>query len=160
MNQSNHFDAPWGWLLTGVTATLVLLLSGFLVAAAVRADATGIVWPLLALIAGAFFVIRGYELAGDVLRIERLGWRSHIKLQGLRSVIIDPALLRCSLRVGNGGFFCFSGWFRNRKLGWYRLFATDPRRAVLRRFDDRKVVVTPDDPELFAAQVKRLAGLL
>ncbi len=159
MNQSNHFGAPWGWLLTGVTAALVLLLSGFLVAAAVRADATGIVWPLFVLVAGAFSVIRGYKLAGDVLLVERLGWHSKVRLQGLRSVIIDPALLRLSLRVGNGGFFCFSGWFWNRKLGWYRLFATDPRRAVLLRFADRKVVVTPDDPELFARHLKQLAGL-
>ncbi len=52
--------------------------------------------------------------------------------------------MKGSIRTfGNGGLFCFSGRFRNRKLGSYRAFATDPKLAVVLRFPDKIVVVTP-----------------
>jgi hypothetical protein len=57
---------------------------------------------------------------------------------------------------GNGGFFCFAGWFRNSKLGVYRLFGTDAKLAVVLRFSDKTVVITPDDPQKFVTDINTL----
>jgi len=58
--------------------------------------------------------------------------------------------MRGSIRTfGNGGLFSFTGFYRNRLLGAYRAFVTDPRQAVVLRFPKRNVVVSPGAPEEF-----------
>ena len=121
-------------------------------------------WAFVGVVAGTLaalaFMVRGYEVEADAVNIVRPGWRTRIPLAGLEAVEADPALLRGSLRLmGNGGFFSITGWFWNRRLGRYRLFANDGRLAVLLRFPDRRVVVTPGDPGRFAAAVREAAGL-
>ena len=56
--------------------------------------------------------------------------------------------LRAPEFAGNG-LFAITGWFRNRKLGLFRAFATAPRHSVVLRFDDRTLVISPEDPERF-----------
>jgi len=51
--------------------------------------------------------------------------------------------------LGNGGLFSFSGLFYSRRLGRYRLFATDPKRLVVMIMPRRTVVISPADPEAF-----------
>ena len=64
-----------------------------------------------------------------------------------------------SIRVGNGGLFVFSGYFWTRALGWFRLYGNDILgRAVLLDFGDRKVVITPGDPQAFVAAAEKLIG--
>lgn len=46
--------------------------------------------------------------------------------------------------------------FYNRALGRYRLFATDPKRAVVMLLPARTVVVTPEDPDAFIRVVRDL----
>jgi hypothetical protein len=113
-----------------------------------------IVAPLLLLGATAFFMIRGYRLTAQTLLVQRLGWQTALSLDDLQSAEVDPEAMRRSLRTfGNGGLFCVAGHFWNRKLGAYRAFATDPQRAVVLRFSNRTVVVTPDRPETFVAMI-------
>ncbi len=82
--------------------------------------------------------------------MQRVGWVSTVNLSGLVSAEVDPFAITKSLRLfGNGGMFCFAGVFRNKRLGTFRLFGTDPGRAVVLRFPGRTVVVTPDRPEEF-----------
>ena len=102
------------------------------------------------------FVVTGYQLDGPVLLVHRLGWATRIDLHQLDRAESDPAACRHSLRLcGNGGLFSFTGLFRSRKLGNYRLFATDVKRAVVLSFGERKVVVTPKSPCQFLAGVAR-----
>jgi hypothetical protein len=62
-----------------------------------------------------------------------------------------------SIRIsGNGGLFVFCGLFRNSKLGVYRAFCTDASHAVVLRFPDRTIVVTPAQPEKFVNAIKEL----
>ncbi len=110
--------------------------------------------PMLTLLISAFFTIRGYRLGNGSLCVRRLGWENRLDLSRLTSATVDPEALNRSLRLfGNGGFFCFAGWFRNSKLGVYRAFATDAKRAVVLRFANRTVVVTPDDPQKFVTAI-------
>ena len=113
--------------------------------------------PLLFVAGTAPFMVRGYSVTNGALIIHRLGWDFRIELDSLISIDADPAALNGSIRLaGNGGLFAFCGWFRNRKLGVYRAFCTDTAHAVVLRFPDRTVVVTPDQPEKFVAAIKEL----
>ncbi len=99
-------------------------------------------------------MVRGYVLIDRALIIERTGWENRLDLSRLISAEVDPDALRGSLRLfGNGGFFSFTGWFRNKKLGVYRAYATDTKRTVVLRFSDKTVVITPDDPQKFVAEI-------
>jgi hypothetical protein len=60
--------------------------------------------------------------------------------------------------LGNGGFFAFTGYFRNKELGAYRAFMTDRRLAVVLRFPDRVIVVSPDRPEDFVSAISLYAS--
>lgn len=100
----------------------------------------------------AFFVVRGYDVRRGEILVQRLVWRTRIPLPGLRSAVIDPdAMKRAIKTMGNGGFFCWTGWFRNKRLGAFRAFVTDPARSVVLDFGDRRLVVSPDRPEAFVA---------
>jgi hypothetical protein len=50
---------------------------------------------------------------------------------------------------GNGGLFAIHGWFQNRELGRYRAFVTDPDHAVVLRWPQVTVVVSPGEPARF-----------
>jgi hypothetical protein len=167
------FRAPWGAPLTLMTAACTLIclclsLPGLVVAigsvAALRAIGMSMmpiwaVWlfvavPMLTLILSAAFMVRGYVVTDSALIIKRLGWTTLLNLSQLNSATVDPDAVGRSVRLfGNGGFFAFAGWFRNKKLGVYHAYATDTKKAVVLRFADKTVVVTPDDPQKFVAEL-------
>jgi hypothetical protein len=163
------FSAPWGGpliLMTAVCAVLCLLLPlpGVLIALGSSALGMSAIppwagWPLaavplLTLGLSAAFMVRGYILTDVSLSIKRLGWETRLDLSRLNSATVDPEALQRSVRIfGNGGLFSFTGWFRNKKLGSYRVFATDAKRAVVLRFAGKTIVLTPDDPQKFVAEI-------
>ena len=153
-----HFRAPWGksLMVASTFATLVCLgvtyamwtlpMDGSL--APLR------LWlgllPLAVILACALFMVRGYSIENGTLLIDRLFWKTHVSLRELRSVKFDATATNRSIRTfGNGGFFSFTGYFRNKELGSYRAFMTDRRRAVVLRFPSSVVVISPDRPEDF-----------
>ena len=158
------FNAPW-------SATLALM-TGFCVIFCLAISVMGVVsvpaslgfaqWvtriaPLLIIFGGALFCVRGYTLRERTLLIKRLLWSTRLDLSNLVSATHDPEVMEGSLRAfGNGGLFSFCGLYRNGKLGFYRAFATDPKRAVILRFSNRTVVITPDLPEQFVDEVTAL----
>jgi Bacterial PH domain len=109
-----------------------------------------------------FFSIRGYVLDAVSIHVLRPGWKTTVMLAGLQSATHDADAMSRSIRTfGNGGLFCIAGAFRNTTLGAYCAFATDPARAVVLKFQDRTVVLTPDRPDEFVAKIRamrRLAG--
>ncbi len=112
--------------------------------------------PLAIVIAAALFAIRGYSLERDSIIVQRPLWATRLPRTGLISATHDPAAVRGGMRVfGNGGLFSFSGWFRNKQLGTYRAYITDHSRAVVLRYSNRIVVVSPGDPERFVRDVMR-----
>jgi hypothetical protein len=167
------FKAPWSAPLVLMTAActvvcLLLPLPGVMIvhvsSATLRALGMSVIppwagWPLIVLpplivVISAAFMVRGYVLTDTSLFIKRPGWKTRLDLSRLNSVVVDPDALHGSFRLlGNGGFFSFTGWFRNKKLGGYRAFATDAKRAVVLRFADKTVVITPGDPQKFADEI-------
>ncbi|MEM9303023.1 MAG: PH domain-containing protein [Pseudomonadota bacterium] len=158
-----EFSAPWSILLKATTGICVLILCGIAVVGLV-AGPRKLLWqlavvglPLTFLFLALPFTILGYRIERDVLKVRRLGWATSIPLDGLRSVHADPDAMARSLRVfGNGGLFCFAGRFRNQALGNYRAWATDPGNAVVLKFDDRTLVVTPGRRNAFVFTLTKL----
>jgi hypothetical protein len=151
-----YYRAPWGRFLIVISATVSALLGGMTVAGAVLLamhQPVGLALlfvPLVVLVCSVPFAILGYSLEGSELLVRRLGWHSRVSVEGLREIIIDPKAMRKSLRLfGNGGLFAFAGWFWNRRIGRYRAFATDFKRAVVLKFPQRTIVITPEKPEEF-----------
>jgi|SRR5580704_12651255 hypothetical protein len=164
MSITAAFGAPWGRMLKLTTVLAFFVCFGIpLIGLASYSDFPGplrwtmMLLPLLFVAGAAAFMIRGYTVSDGVLIIHRLGWNLHVELNSLISAEADPAALQGSVRLaGNGGLFAFCGWFRNAKLGVYRAFCTDSAHAVVLRFPDRTVVVTPDQPGKFVEAVKEL----
>ena len=163
-----RFNAPWGRALKVMTGITVLILIHIPVIGMFSGPQGSVVWTLsmivvpllLTLAIAAFFLIRGYVLTGDVLLVQRLGWNSKLDLSGLTAAEADPRAMAKSIRTfANGGMFCFAGIFRNKKLGFYRVFATDPKLAVVLRFNSRVVVVTPENPEEFVCRIREMKNL-
>ena len=160
------FTAPWSAslaLMTGFCVIFCLAISIMgiisIPSSLVFAQMVTISVPLLILFGGALFAVRGYTLQEHTLLIKRLLWSSRLNLSTLISATHDPEALDGSMRAfGNGGLFSFSGLYRSSKLGFFRVYGTDPKRAVILRFPNKTVVITPDLPEQFIAEVTATAS--
>lgn len=161
------YQAPWSRLVrTSTCATLVLL--GAIVATGLFFGSRHLrIWnlamiggPALLILATLPFMVRGYTLTSRALLIHRLGFDTTLPLDDLRAVRGVTDDIRGSLRLwGNGGLFAITGWFWNRKLGRYRMFATDLSRAVLLEFARRRVLVSPHDPQAFIVHARKLMAM-
>ena len=151
------FAAPWGLSVKIITFSVFAFALGLAVVLLLVVP-PGERWSVLlgpgvlTLVFGitALFCVRGYALRRGELWIRRLFWETHVPLEGLSRARVDPEAMKGAWKTaGNGGFFCYSGWFRNKKLGKFQVWVTDPKRAVVLEFENRKVVVSPDRPKAF-----------
>lgn len=165
MKSETHYGAPWCLAVTILTILSLVLLLGasaygtwfFSRSAPAWLRLTVILGPLAIVLATLPFLVRGFVLAPGELRVERLGWQNRFPLSEVTSIEINPEALRGSIRLcGSGGLFGFFGWFRNKKLGIYRAYGTDPKLAVIIKLNQRTIVVTPENPERFVAELESL----
>jgi hypothetical protein len=96
-------------------------------------------------------------------------------LEGLVSVERDPEVLRRARRTLRGGNSVFrslatgsnfsgklssiQGTFKSKKTGKFYAFLTGTENAVVLRWPDKAVAVSPADPEFFIYMVRSAAGL-
>ncbi len=150
--------APWPTALKVVSLLGTVLIGGVTVAAIrvippvggfTQQFGTGVACiPPSIIIFSLLFVVRSYRIDGGHLAVRRLFWDTMIPLLGIHEVWHDPLAIRGALRIfGNGGLFGITGLYWNKTLGRFRLFGTDPRKALVLRLHNRIVVITPDDPE-------------
>lgn len=149
-------SAPWGKLLVGMTlfSSSVLLGTSALVLLRVRepwgVGAATAALSLAALVGGVLFSILGYRIDGAHLYVRRPLWETAVDLRELESTEADPDAMKGSIRTfGNGGLFSFTGRYKSKKLGHYRAFVNKAANAVVLRFPDRTVVLSPGDPAAF-----------
>jgi len=168
----NTFKAPWGTFLKVMTAIALIILLGCSTAGILGISGIlninlaeySLLWiiamigiPALTVILTLFFIIRKYEIQDNKLLIYRLGWKKVIDLSNLETAEFDPKAVKGSIRLfGNGGLFAFSGIYRNKKLGNYRIFATDFKKSVVLKTKEKIYIVTPENPENFVEKVKQL----
>lgn len=155
--RSASFGAPWSRGVAIISIGMLVLLVGLTVVLplVIPREQGWAAWfgpGILAVILAttSLFCVRGFEIRRGDLWIRRLFWETRIPLGDLTRGWADPEAMRRSIRsAGNGGFLAYTGWFRNRKLGGYRAWVTDPARAVVLEIGKRKVVVSPDRPASF-----------
>lgn len=158
--------APWATSLKISSALVTALVMGVGYGVLVNIPPRGPVHTIGVIVALAIpamlllsvlFIVTGFGLDAHSLHVRRLAWSARIELTGMREIRRDPDAIKGSIRImGNGGLFSFSGIYRSRKLGRYRLFATDPEYAVVMIHSSGTVVVTPADPELFIERARQL----
>lgn len=152
------YRAPWGKALRWSSILLVLLAGLYPIGMSLLSGVPAwIPWLLPLIVLGCLpFVVRGYTITGDAILIRRLLWTKRLDRSSLTSAEARPRAMNGSLRTcGNGGGFSFTGWFWSKSLGAFRAFVTDLDRTVVLRFGTRTVVVSPDAPEDFAAELNR-----
>jgi hypothetical protein len=153
-----HYEAPWSTSLIVMSVLTSVILVGVSAGAwweaAMGHHPAPLHWvavlPLVILFGCALCTIRGYSLSSDSILIHRLLWSTLLPRVGLESAEAAPDAMRGSLRTfGNGGAFSFTGFYYNKRLGSYRAYVTDPRRSVILRYANRRVVLSPATPEDF-----------
>lgn len=152
--------APWPFLLKLMTGIASLVLLGITLALGGQ-ESTRLVagFPFAVWGLCAVYMVRGFRLDGDTLYIRRLFQETRIPLQGLKKAEHRPeALLDARRRLGNGGLFAFTGQFHNQELGGFRLYATDPLKAVILHLPGEVIVVTPADTDAFLRALPRTTG--
>ena len=152
------YPAPWGKTLRWVSVLATALLLGVLLTLAAKTGPPIARWlavlPVLILPGAALFIIRSYTIEPNTLAIQRLLWTTRLPLAGLQSATVEPDVMRRSVRLcGNGGLFSITGWYHSRALGNYRAFVTDLKRTVVLRFPGKTIVVSPENPEAFTAEL-------
>jgi hypothetical protein len=104
--------------------------------------------------------IRRYRLAGDELLVELRFRTVRFPLAGLIGAATDRDAMHHAFKIfGNDGLGAFSGRFRSKHLGSFRAYLTDTERAVVLRWPDRCIVVSPEQPSYFVEAVRKRAGL-
>lgn len=108
---------------------------------------------LIYFIAFAFRPIN-YNLTVDQLIIHRLFADVNIDRNKIKSIeLLDKEKIGSAIRTfGVGGLFGYYGKFANTKLGSMNWYATRKDRTILvRTIDNRKIILTPNDPDKFVA---------
>jgi hypothetical protein len=81
-------------------------------------------------------------------------------LQGLQQAGRDPDVMKWAVRVfGNGGLGAIRGKYWSRRIGRFDAFLTGTENAVVLRWPDRVVAVSPADPEFLITCAKTAAGI-
>jgi hypothetical protein len=166
MRDNDHL-APWGRALKVISTAVTLFLPGISAAILLNFPAEGgghyrflASLPVLIVVLAALLAIRGYRIDGTDLRIRRLFWSTRVPMTGLISAEAREHAMRGSIRLaGNGGMYSFSGWWWSKGLGRFRAFVTDLQRTVILRMPERTIVVSPGDPERFAAEARTLISV-
>lgn len=155
------FQAPWGTLLKLMSFLGTLIIVGIPVVLFLTMHVTGIklvlycAFSVILLFITFLFIVKGYVIKGDVLRIRRLFWDTRIDLSSLLSAETDPDAMKKSIRImGNGGLFSFSGKYRSSRLGSFRAFVTDYGNCVVLKLPEQTFVVSPENPEMFVEFLK------
>lgn len=121
-----------------------------------------IVVPILpVLVMSVFFLserarISRFSIEGDVLVLGK----KRFPLQGLTEATRDPLVMRWAIRkFGNSGLGSIRGRFWSKRLGNFYAFLTGTENAVVLRWPDKVVTVSPADTEFFIYSARAAAGL-
>ena len=168
-----RFSAPLG-LRVRLTTTACIALCPVLAVVVFALHHRGIIpadarWPALlapvAILAVLIPVIltawvRGFRVEAGTLVVERVFRTVRLPLAGLTSAALESDALRGAIKLfGNDGAGAITGWFASKRLGRFRAFVTDLDNAVVLRWADRTIVVSPDRPASFVSAIRIQAGL-
>ncbi len=165
-----RYAAPWDRKLRASTGALLAVLAfAALVVLGVTAalggavagalGALGMIVLAAVAVGGWALAPTGYAVEGGTLRIERRLRPVTVPLSRATAVgRVAELWASGAARIGgSSGFFGHYGTFWNRGLGSFRLYATRTHDLVFLDFPDDRVLVSPDAPERFLAEVRAAA---
>jgi hypothetical protein len=86
--------------------------------------------------------------------------RKRFPLEGLVAAGRDPDIMRWAVKkCGNGGLGSIRGRFWSKRVGSFYAFLTGTENAVVLRWPDKVVAVSPADTEFFIYSARSAAGL-
>jgi hypothetical protein len=145
---------------------LFLILSLLLLLAGGFAWSTGRRWPAALAWGLALVPWTAWRMSGDLdllwlaveggstLVVQMRRWRERVPLDGAVARRLQPEEIAHLTRlVTSGGVAAGSGGFDSRELGEIDLYASDLTHAVLVEAGESRLVVTPDEPEVFLAEI-------
>jgi len=150
-----HFRAPWCLTVKIITPLAIAIVAAlpFFVPARTMLWLHGWMWGVV--VVCLFSSVSGFSVRNGQLLVHRLGWATKFELAQLSAFGANPHAMMGSIRLfGNGGFFSFTGYYRNSVIGNFRAYVTDPAKSVVLEFGDRKIVISPDDPQAFVEAVR------
>ena len=104
--------------------------------------------------------VRRYRLTEDELLVERAFRTVRLPLAGLKEATHDRDAMRGAWKIrGNDGAGAISGRFWSKRLGRFSAYLSDREHAVVLRWPDRCVVISPDRHSFFIETVRKRAGL-
>ncbi|MBZ4190210.1 PH domain-containing protein [Niabella beijingensis] len=153
-------------LITALIGVLMLAIMAFIWTGLKTAGSMlPVLFMVLAVVFSLFLPyglsVKKYRIDGEALIICRPFGEKQFPLATLAAAtIIGPEQLRWSWRVfGSGGLFGYFGTFRNKQLGTMTWYLTRRDRLVLvTTVKNRKLVLSPDDPERFIKTYQQLKG--
>jgi hypothetical protein len=166
---TKHYQAPWGRrvrLITLAVLGFAVAFSALLPLLIRNAEDRPAEWivplALVAVFGGtALFFVRGFEITDSAVLVHRSFWRNRIPLAQIETAEVDPrACERAWKTCGNDGLFAMHGRFRNKRLGKFQAYVTDPDNAVVLRVPGDIIVISPEHPRQFVQDLnRRLARL-
>lgn len=118
--------------------------------------------PLLGLlITGPFFLYERSKVSRFAIEdnVLVLGSKRY-PLQGMTGAERDPKVLCWAVkRSGNGGLGAIRGRYWSKRLGKFEAFLSGTENAVVLRWPDRVVALSPADPEFFITCARSAAGI-
>ncbi len=167
-------SAPMG---RRVVVTVFLGLAAFLVGFAVNVyfagvrnpghgntsgRAVGVLVPLVALLILAPLIlvernkVSHFSIEDDVLVLGK----KRYPMEGLLQVSRDPDVIRGAMRkLGSGGLGSIRGNYWSKRLGNFEAFLTCTETAVVLRWPETVVAVSPADPDFFILSARKAGGL-
>jgi hypothetical protein len=104
--------------------------------------------------------VRRYRLTEDELLVERAFRTVRLPLAGLKEATHDRDAMRGAWKIrGNDGVGAISGRFWSKRLGRFNAYLSDGEHAVVLRWPDRCVVISPERHSFFIETVRKRAGL-
>ncbi len=161
-----EFAAPTGVRIKVVTWVSFGIVAGFVIynLALTQHLPARKFWPVaLAPLAGllilvpvwVFARIKAYRLSAEELVVVRVGRVNRFALAGLESVAHDAQAMKGAWKtIGNDGLGAITGSFRSKRLGKFQGLLTDATRAVVLRWPERTLVVSPERPAEFVAAAR------
>ncbi len=153
--------------MLSIVIVIVLVASLF---AAMMLERQAPPWPAFGvigvapLVVGAIWFtahIRNYRVTASELLVELPLRKARFPLPGLQGAEPDRDAFRGARKiVGNDGLRAITGRFRSERLGRFHAYVTDTERAVVLRWPDRCLVISPQQSSLFVETVRKRAGLI
>ncbi|GAT34519.1 pH domain-containing protein [Terrimicrobium sacchariphilum] len=110
-------------------------------------------------LASVLSIIWGYSIKDGILIIHRLAWKTRIPLAGLVAFWRDPSLTSKDIPSWTNTPYCSATVFSRRpscpKLGKYDAFLNGHKNAIVLAFPSRRIVISPSNPEAFAAALQQ-----